>query len=308
MTRASSGCGPGRAVHCATLRKQRPQVVCGQAWPSQSNRRAGDGGVTTSLRGASAGGSLRSELSSANGEGDEKRAALREGTEGAGEVREGATGDVQPARDRSFLRLPLLPLAPSLPDATAKPPYTKCAAAAPANYRSCSRAGACLPPPPPPTTLLHASGHLIPLETACESRAAHRRLSPGASRALAAPPALARRFTTSTTSAHDSPLGKMRWWLRGCSGDHGPFQLPQCIIRSQDAQLLCTESGFEAHRPAASRPSRDGHGRRPNICQYPQDFWRPAAASMYLGKFRDRNCAIPNVSASSKWLYEAVSH
>lgn len=74
MIRAPSGYGPGRTVGCATLRKQRAQEVW-VGW-GQSNR----SDVTRCLRGASAGGRLRSDVRcgaygcGANGEGDEKEA------------------------------------------------------------------------------------------------------------------------------------------------------------------------------------------------------------------------------------------
>ena len=179
--------------------------------------------------------------------------------------------------------------------------------------RSC---GAGQSPPHPPRLAAAPSTALPPCQQSSDAARNSMReqsraglpLSPGSSRALAAPPALASHFTASTTATHDSPLGQMRWWLRGCAGDHGPFELPQPTTRSQDSWLLCTESGFEPHRPAASRPSRDAHRGRPNRRCFPRDSWRPAAASMYFGKIRDRNCAELNVSARSKWLHEAVSH
>lgn len=45
----------------------------------------------------------------------------------------------------------------------------------------------------------------------------------------------------------------MRWWLSGHSGDHGSSGTQHYIIRSQDIQLICRESGLRAHRHAASR-------------------------------------------------------
>ena len=63
MIRAPSEGGPGRVVGCATLRKQRAQDEWAGWWAGwgQSYSRARGGGVTRCLRGASAGGRLRSE-------------------------------------------------------------------------------------------------------------------------------------------------------------------------------------------------------------------------------------------------------
>ncbi|KAL5372609.1 hypothetical protein DPSP01_013362 [Paraphaeosphaeria sporulosa] len=69
-------------------------------------------------------------------------------------------------------------------------------------------------------------------------------LSPGASRPLAAPPALASPFTASIASAHDSPLDQMRWWLRGCAEHHSPFQLNQ---PTPGHKMRC----FSARNPAS---------------------------------------------------------
>ena len=166
------------------------------------------------------------------------------------------------------------------------------------------------------TALLHASSHLMPLETACESRPGSASRAAAVSRRLAPASLYQRpgtcqpfhRIHTIHRSCARQPVGpdemvaaRVRWRSR-------PLRAAPARRRSQDAILLCTESGFEAHRPAASRLSRDAHPTCPNKARLARDSWRPAAASTYFGKIRNRNCAEPNVSACSKSSHGAVSH
>jgi hypothetical protein len=138
---------------------------------------------------------------------------------------------------------------------------------------------------------------------------ARLRLSPGASHALALPPALARHFTTSTTDTHDSPLeademvaARVLWRSR---------PLPAAAAHHSGHKI----SSFSARNPASRHTGMQppvhpvtamaGVQTPASIRESSGGLQQPQCIS---GRIGIRNCAKLNVSARLQWPHESVSH
>lgn len=93
---------------------------------------------------------------------------------------------------------------------------------------------------------------------------------------------------------------RWRWWLSRLRRSPLGEEHLQCGLRSPISRLPCRASTIEAQQAAASRLSRDGHGRRQAVAIIDRFMATCSRLKCILGKTRNRHRSPSIVSADSK--------